>query len=104
MHHVIGNESMPKIIINDDTTNLFLKKCNQHFANFKTLTVSECCVIKLLPYFYLKIYLYFSIGNGQPREPAFYRHTVVPCMYIGWNDVTESIVKIRSPFCGYNMT
>ena len=23
--------------------------------------------------------------------------------YIGWSDVTESMVKIRSPFCGYNM-
>jgi len=23
--------------------------------------------------------------------------------YIGWSDVTESVVKIRSPFCGYNM-
>ena len=29
------------------------------------------------------VYLYFSIGNGQPREPALcqlYRHTFVPCM------------------------
>jgi len=32
-------------------------------------------------YFILKTYLYFSIGNGQPREPALcqlYRHTFVP--------------------------
>ena len=29
----IGNESVPKIIIND-TTKLFLN-CNQHFAHFK---------------------------------------------------------------------
>jgi len=32
-------------------------------------------------YFIRKIYFYFSIGNGQPREPALrqlYRHTVVP--------------------------
>jgi len=32
-------------------------------------------------YFIWKIYLYFSIGNGQPREPALcqlYRHTFVP--------------------------
>jgi len=24
-------------------------------------------------------------------------------LYIGWSDVTESAVTIRSPFCGYNM-
>jgi len=33
-------------------------------------------------YFILKIYLYFSIGIGQPREPALcdlYRHTFAPC-------------------------
>jgi len=47
------------------------------------MTVSECCLIKLLPYYYViwKIYLYFSIGSGQPREPALcqlYRHTFVP--------------------------
>ena len=32
-------------------------------------------------YFIGKIYLYFSIGNGKPREPALcqlYRHTFVP--------------------------
>ena len=32
-------------------------------------------------YFVWKIYLYFSIGNGQPREPALcrlYRHSFVP--------------------------
>ena len=32
-------------------------------------------------YFIRKIYLYFSIGNGQPMEPALcqlYRHTFVP--------------------------
>ena len=31
----------------NDTINLFLN-CNQHFANFKYITVSECCLIKLL--------------------------------------------------------
>ena len=40
--------------------------------------------MKLLPYYIMlfeKIYLYFSIGNGQPREPALsqlYRHIFVP--------------------------
>ena len=31
---VIGNESVPKIIMND-TINLFFLNCNQHFGNFK---------------------------------------------------------------------
>ena len=30
---VIGNESVPKIIIND--TVIFFLHCNQHFGNFK---------------------------------------------------------------------
>ena len=32
-------------------------------------------------------------GNGN-KTPA--------CEYIGWSDVTESMVTIRSPFCGYH--
>ena len=39
---------------------------------------------KLLPYILCEhIYLYFSSGNGQPREPALcqlYRHTFVPSL------------------------
>jgi len=46
------------------------------------MTVTECYLIKLLPYILSeKIYLYFSIVNGQPVEPALcqlYRHTFVP--------------------------
>ena len=26
------------------------------------------------------------------------------CLYIGLNDVTEAMVTMRSPFCGYNLT
>ena len=44
--------------------------------------VSECCSIKLLSYILReKIYLYYSVGFGQPREPALcqlFRHTFVP--------------------------
>jgi len=47
------------------------------------MTVSECCLIKLLPYvLFEKRYLYFSTESGQPGEPALcqlYRHTFVPC-------------------------
>ena len=45
------------------------------------MTVSECCLIKLLTYILFEKYVYSSIGNGQPREPALcqlYRHTFVP--------------------------
>jgi len=62
----MGNESVPKIIINN-TTNLFLK-LQSAFCYFQTITVSECYLIKLLTYILFKKYLHFSIGNGQPRE------------------------------------
>ena len=71
-------ESVPKIIINN-TINLFLK------TTISILLMSNrnsFSLIKLLPYIlFEKIYLYFSIENGQPREPApcrLYRHTFVP--------------------------
>ena len=31
------------------------------------------------------------------------RQSEMSWLYIGWNDVTESMVTIRSPFCGYNL-
>jgi len=30
--------------------------------------------------------------------------TVMVWLYIGWSDVTEFTVTLRSPFCGYNTT
>jgi len=42
-------------------------------------------LIKWLPYIpFEKIYLYFSTGNGQTKEPALcqlYRHSFVPYAY-----------------------
>ena len=32
----------------DNLFHLLMALCNQHFANFKCITVSECCLIKLL--------------------------------------------------------
>jgi len=49
-------------------------------SNFP-ITVSECCLIKLLPYILFEKYIHIIIGNGQPREPALcqlYRHTFAP--------------------------
>ena len=75
----IGNESVAKITIND-TINFFK-------AAISILVISNHNSFRVLfdkmafVYFILKIYLYFSIGNGQPREPSLrqlHRHTFVP--------------------------
>ena len=68
---------MPKIIINDTI----------FFTAIRTVLISNRNSFRVVfdkiasVYFIWKIYLYFSIGNGQPREPALcqlYRHTFVP--------------------------
>ena len=76
-----GNECLPKIIIND-TTSVF-SNCNQHFVNLQTVTVSECCLIKLLPYILFEKYIYILALEiaGPCREPTLcqlYRHTFGP--------------------------
>jgi len=48
------NESVPKIIINN-TTQLFSKTAISILV-IQTITVSECCLIKLLPYILLEKY------------------------------------------------
>jgi len=83
----IGNESLPKIIIND-TINLFFKLLsNQDFDNFRPYYNSFRVLFDNIAsvYFILKIDLYFSVGNGQHREPPvcqLYRHTFVPYMRV----------------------
>jgi len=72
-----------KFIVNN-TINLFFFKLQSTFWQFQTITVSECCLIKLLPYILFEKYTYISaleMATGQPREPALwqlYRHTFVP--------------------------
>ena len=42
----------------------------------------------------MKIYLYFSIGNGQPRQPALcqlYRHTFVPYRLMFWLQTDDAL-------------
>ena len=42
------------------------------------------------------MYLYFSVGNGQPREQALcklYRHTFVP----SYNKLTQLIERLLNP-------
>jgi len=48
--------------------NKIIFKLQSAFCSFQTMTVSECCLIKVLPcILFEKKYLYFSIGNGQLR-------------------------------------
>ena len=66
-HARIGNESVPKNIINTGNTIILFFKLRR-------------LVILLFVYFILEIYLYFSIVNDQRMEPALcqlYRHTFV---------------------------
>jgi len=65
-----GSENMPKIITNN-TINLFFFKLQSAFCHFQTITFSECCLIKLLPYILLEKYINIlalemaSPGNQQ---------------------------------------
>jgi len=54
--YVIVNESVPKITING-TINLFFK-LQSAFWQFQNMTVSECCLIKLLPYILFEKYIF----------------------------------------------
>ena len=96
LDRAVGNESVSKIVINN-TINSFVKTAISislisNHNSFRTLfdkIVSVCYI--------WKIYLYFSIGNGQPWDPALcrlYRHTFVP------NAVR--CVSLRVPVCPYN--
>jgi len=52
------------------------------FRSFQTITVSECCLIKFLPFILFEKYIYIlALENFQPRESALcqlYRRTFVP--------------------------
>jgi len=75
----IANESAPKIIING-TISLFLTAiCSSLISNRNSFRVLFDKIASV--HFTWKIYLCFSIGNGQLREPALcqlYRHTFAP--------------------------
>ena len=55
VNRVTGNESVPKIITNNAI--FFFLKPQSAFWKFQTITVSECCLIKLLPYILLEKYI-----------------------------------------------
>jgi len=65
----VWDESVPKIIINNNTINFL-------YTAFSILVISNHNSFRVLfdkiasVYFNSKIYLHFSIGNGQPVEPA----------------------------------
>jgi len=79
-HKLHRERKCAEIIIND--TLIFFLNCKQHFDNFNYHNSFRVLTDKISSaYFTWKIYLCFSIGNDQPREPALcqlYRHTFVP--------------------------
>ena len=78
---MIGNKSVTKIIITD-TVNLFLMQ--SPFCQFQTITVSECCLIKLLPYILAEKYIYILAlemarpGNQQHCASCIGTHLLFP--------------------------
>jgi len=56
LSHQTGNESVPIIIVND-IINLFFK-LQSAFCWFQTITVSVCCLTKLIPCILLEKYTY----------------------------------------------
>jgi len=89
VHISTENESVPKIIINN-TLNLFFK-LQSAFLNHNSFRVPFYKSASV--YFIWEIYLYFSIGNGQSREPALcqlYRHT-----FVSYNHIS----KLHQIFC-----
>ena len=74
----IGNESVQKIIINDTIIFSWTASSILVISNHNSFRVLFAKIVSA--YFIWKLYLYFSIGNGQPREPALcqlYRRTFV---------------------------
>ena len=61
----IGNKSVPKIIINDIINLLFTAIIILVISNHNSFRVTFDKIAFV--YFNWKIYLYFSIGNGQPQ-------------------------------------
>jgi len=91
---LMGNESLPEIIINN-RVNLFRKTA------IRILVISSHNSFRVLfdkiasVYFIWKIY--FSVGNGQPSEPALcqlYRHTFVPCAVVGCGGAQLRFVNV----------
>ena len=75
----IGNESVPKIIIND--TIKFLSETATSILVISNYNIFLVLFDKIASVYFFKIY--FSIENGQPSEPALcqlYRRTFVPYM------------------------
>jgi len=84
-------ESVPKIIRNS-TINLYLNS-NQHFR----------VLLKLLPYFYLKKDIMFSIGNGQPMQgtstvPIVSAHFSIN-QSVDFYTVAKAVQPLQEPPC-----
>jgi len=60
----IGNESARKLFFLNHTLNLFFKQQSARWY-FQSITVSECCLIKLLPYILVAKYIYI-LASANP--------------------------------------
>ena len=56
----VGNESVPKIIVND-TPNLFFKTAISILVISNHTSFPECCLMKLLPYILFEKYIYILV-------------------------------------------
>ena len=64
----IGNESVPKIVIND--TMIIFLELQLAFCQFRIITVFGCCLIKLLPYVLFEKYVNVIVITDNAFEKA----------------------------------
>jgi len=64
----------------------------------RTIFLYKFIVYIVLDYVYCKLILYFATCKWPLALCCLINE--INAVYIGWNDVTESMVTVRSPFCG----
>ena len=78
-------------------------KTNQSQEIFVTLSTDDLCS-RTDPEQDYCVLKYASVFKNEARSSIATLCTIsCLCIYVGLNDVTESMVTIRSPFCGYNL-
>ena len=107
----LRNQSVAKIIVNHGTIFFFLKLQSACWQ-FQTITVPECCLIKLLPYILLQKYINIlafemaSPGNRRRSQRTFAPCCQLSCIFslvVGYlppalaGNVLQSVVSVR-PF------
>ena len=97
-----GNESVPKITIND--TIKFFSKTAINILVISNHNISRVLFDKIASVYSIwKIYQYFSTGHGRLGEPALcqlYRHTFVLYVPRGRGSLTEVRDILENAECG----